>query len=141
MAIFTMTDCLVLVNGVTLSDHANKVTVNDSRAKVPVTAFGATHTQNAKGLGEGSIEIDFFQDFAAAKVHATLQPLIGSSTPVAVEVRATSAGRSATNPGILLAAALLFDYSALDGSIGDASQTTATFDNAPGGTGITYPTA
>jgi hypothetical protein len=141
MAIFTMTDCLVLVNGVTLSDHSNKVTVVDSRAKKDVTAFGATHTANAKGLGEGSITIDFFQDFATGKTHQTLQPLIGSSTPVAVEVRATSAARSATNPGIVLASALMFDYSGLDGSIGDPSMTTATFDNAPGGTGITYPTA
>lgn len=141
MAIFTMTDCLVLINGVTLSDHANEVTVTDSRAKVDVTAFGATHVANAKGLGEGSIEIKMFQDFAAGKTHATLSPLIGSSTAVAVEVRATSAARSATNPGVLLASALLFDYEALAGSIGDASETTATFDNAPGGTGITYPTA
>jgi hypothetical protein len=141
MAIFTMTDCAVIVNGVTLSTRANKVTVTDSRAKVDVTAFGATHVANAKGLGEGSIEIDFYQDFSAGQSHATLSPLISSTTPVAVEVRATSAARSATNPGILLASALLFDYSALDGSIGDASMTTATFDNAPGGTGITYPTA
>ena len=141
MAIFTMVDCHVLINGVTLSDHSNQVTVTDSRAKVDVTAFGATHVANAKGLGEGSISITMFQDFAAGKTHATLQPLIGSSTPVAVEVRATSAIRSATNPGIVLAAALLFDYSGLDGGIGDASTITANFDNAPGGTGITYPTA
>jgi hypothetical protein len=69
-----------------------------------------------------------------------LQPLIGSTTPVAVEVRATSAARSATNPAALLGSALLMSYSMLDGSVGEASQTEATFVNT-GNTGMTYPTA
>jgi len=42
MAIFTLTNALVLVNGVDLSDHVDKVTVNDGREKVDVTAMGAT---------------------------------------------------------------------------------------------------
>lgn len=139
MAIFTLTDGLVIVNGVTLSDHANKITVVDSRTKVDITTFGAVNTVNTKGLGDGSIAIDFFQDFAGGKVHATLSPLIASSTGIVVEVRATSAARSATNPAALITA-LLFDYSMLDGSIGDASVISAVFENAASA-GITYPTS
>lgn len=139
MAIFTLTDALVIVNGVTLSDHGNSVTVNDEREQVDVTAFGATSKAYQKGLGDASIVITFFQDFAASKVHATLQPLISSSTPVNVEVRATSAARSSTNPAALLSA-LLFNYNMLDGSVGEASTTEATFVNASQ-TGMTYPTA
>jgi len=141
MSIFTLTDATVIINGVTLSDHARSVTCQDDRAQVNITAFGATNNAYAKGLGDGSITIEFFQDYAAGKVHATLQPLIGSTTPVAVEVRATSAARSATNPGILLASALLFTYSGLAGSIGDASVFSATFQNASSSGGITYPTS
>ena len=139
MAIFTLTDALVIVNGVTLSDHGNSVTVNDERDQVDVTAFGATSKAYQKGLGDASITVTFFQDFAASKVHATLQPLISSSTPVNVEVRATSAARSTTNPAALLSA-LLFNYNMLDGSVGEASTTEATFVNASQ-TGMTYPAA
>lgn len=139
MAIFTMVDCLVIVNGVTLSDHANSVTVEDTRDAVDITAFGATNKAITKGLGDGKITVQFFQDFAASKVHATLQPLIGSSTGIVVEVRATSAARSATNPAALMTG-LLMNYNMLSGGIGEASTITAEFQNNSQA-GITYPTS
>ena len=140
MAIFTMTDCMLIVNGVTLSDHADSVTVTDTRDEVDITAFGATSKAIAKGLGDATIEVEMYQDFAAGKTHATLQPLIASSTPVAVEVRPTSGARSATNPAALLAGALLTTYSFLAGGIGEASKITASFRNAAQA-GMSYPTS
>ena len=139
MAKFTLTDAYISVNGVVLSDHGNNVTVEDTREQVDFTAFGATSKVYGKGLGDATITVQFFQDFAAGEVHATLQPLISSTTPVTVEVRATSAARSATNPGIVMSA-LLFTYTPLSGSIGEASVMSATFTNASQ-TGITYPTS
>lgn len=139
MAIFTLTDAFVSINGVTLSDHANQVTVEDTRDEVDITAFGATSKAITKGLGDAKISVTLFQDFASGKTHATLQPLISSTTPITVEVRATSAARSATNPAAVMSA-LLFNYNMLDGSIGDASTIQAEFKNASQ-TGITYPTA
>ena len=139
MAHFVLTDATVIINSVTLSDHAKAVTVEDTRDQVDLTAFGATNKTYGKGLGDGKFTIEFFQDFAAGEVHATLQPLISSTTPVTVEVRATSAARSATNPGIVMSA-LMFNYNPLSGSIGDASTFSAEFQNAAQG-GITYPTA
>lgn len=140
MAITVLTNAYVLVNGVDLSDHCSKVTTEDKRDSVDVTAMGATNKAVAKGLGDATIKLDFFQDFAAAKVHATLQPLIGSSSTVAVEVRPTNAARSATNPAILLAGALLMNYSGLDGKVGDASAISAEFQNGSAA-GMTYPTS
>jgi hypothetical protein len=139
MAIFTIVDAMVIINGVTLSDHADSVTVNDTRDVVDITAFGATSKVVTKGLGDASISIEMFQDFAAAKTHATLQPLIGSTTPVTIEVRPTSAARSATNPAAVMSA-LLFNYNFLAGGIGEASKITAEFSNASQA-GVTYPTA
>jgi hypothetical protein len=139
MAIFTLTDAHVIVNGVTLSDHANEVTVEDLRETVDITAFGATSKAVAKGLGDAKITVKFFQDFAAAKTHATLQPLIASTTGVVVEVRATSAARSTTNPAAVITA-LLMNYNMLDGAVGDASEITAEFVNSASA-GMTYPTA
>lgn len=139
MAVGPLNDCLVIVNGVTLSDHGNSVTINDERDSVEVTAFGASNKAYIKGLGDASIEVTFFQDFAAGKVHATLQPLIGSSTPITVEVRPTSAARSATNPAAVLSA-FLMNYNMLDGDVGEASEINATFINASQ-TGLQYLTA
>lgn len=140
MAVSILTDATIIVNGVTLSDHGNQVTVEDTRDAVDVTGFGASNKVYGKGLGDAKITVQFLQDFAAAKVHATLQPLIGSSTGVAVEIRPTSSARSATNPAALLSSALLFSYNMLDGSIGDAATITAEFQNASS-TGLTYPTS
>lgn len=141
MASFTQTDVMIIINGVTLSDHGNAVTVTDNRPEIDNSAYGGTAKSLTKGLGEASIDITLYQDFAAGKTHATLQPLIGSTTPVAVEVRATSAARSATNPAALLASALMFNYNFLQGGIGEMSMTTATFKNASPTGGMTYPTA
>lgn len=136
MAIEILTDAFVSINGVTLSDHAKSVTVDDSRDQVDVTAFGATNKSYAKGLGDATITVEMFQDFAAGKTHATLQPLINSSTPFTVEVRKSSAARSATNPAYVLSA-LLFDYQMVAGAVGEASTISVPFVNASQ-TGVQY---
>jgi hypothetical protein len=139
VAIFTLTDAYVAVNSVVLSDHANNVTVEDTRDSVDITAFGATSKATTKGLGDANITVNFFQDFAASKVHATLQPLIGSTTPVTIEIRATSAARSATNPAAVMSG-LLMNYNMISGGIGEASQISAQFVNGASA-GLTYPTS
>ncbi len=141
MAAFTLTNAFVSVNGVDLSARVRSVTVSDERDKKDVTAMGATANAYQKGLGDASIKIGFLQDFGAGSVHATLQPLIGSITPFAVEVRAVNAARSATNPAMLLSSALLFTYGPLDSKVGDVSEMEAEFQNASSTGGMTYPTA
>src|SRR5437763_2410586 len=108
MAIFVFTNAYVSVNAVDVSNHVSKVTTTDDRNAVDVTAMGAGYVQETKGLGTAAISLDLFQDFAASSVHQTLSALIGSTTPIAVEVRPVNAARSATNPAFLLASALLF---------------------------------
>lgn len=139
MAISVLTDAMVIVNGVTLSDHANQVTIEDTRNSVDVTAFGATNTAVTKGLGDAKITVQFFQDFAAGKVHATLQPLIGTTSTVTVEIRPTSGARSVTNPAAVMQG-LLMNYNMLSGGVGEASTISAEFDNGAQ-TGMQYLTA
>lgn len=139
MAVFALVDCFVSINAVTLSDHADSVTVEDTRDSLDITCFGATSKAVTKGLGDAKITIELLQDMAAGKVHATLQPLIGSTTPVTIEVRATSSARSATNPAAVMSG-LLMNYNMLSGGIGEVSKITAEFVNASQA-GLTYPTA
>lgn len=135
------TNALVLIGAVDLSSAVRGVHIEDSRNPVDVSAMGTSYIAETKGLGTAAITIDFLQDFTAGRVHATLQPLVGSTTPTTVEVRPTNAARSATNPAHYMASALLFTYNPLDGTIGDAAEFSAEFRNAPGGTGITYLTS
>jgi hypothetical protein len=139
MAIIPLTNAFVSINAVTLSDHASQVTVNDNRNPVDITAFGATNTAVTKGLGDASISVTLFQDFAAGKTHATLQPLIGSTTGVVIEVRGDAGARSATNPAWVMTG-LLMNYNMIDGSVGEASTITAEFVNSSQ-TGVQYLTA
>jgi hypothetical protein len=139
VAITVLTNAQVFINGVDLSDHVSKVTLTDNRTPVDVTAFGAVNLAVTKGLGDAKVALDMFQDFAAAKVHATLQPLIGSSTGIVIEVRPVNGARSVTNPAFLMTG-LLMNYPMLDGKVGDASSVTYEFQNSSQ-SGVTYPTA
>lgn len=139
MAVNVLTNAQIIINGVDLSDHVSKVTTTDNRAAVDVTAMGAVNLQVTKGLGDGKVSFDMFQDFAAAKTHATLQPLIGSSVGVVIEVRPVNGARSATNPAFLMTG-LLMTYPMLDGKVGDANSATYEFVNS-GAAGVTYATS
>jgi len=140
MAKLVLTDAVISVNGVTLSDHADSVTITSSKDLQEVTAFGASYKSNLVGLGDATIEVEFQQDFAAASVDATLWPLHSANTVFAVEVRPTSAVVSATNPKYTMAAAVLPEFTPLAGGVGEVSKTSVTFQNA-GQTGIVRATA
>jgi hypothetical protein len=129
MAKTILTDAFILVNGVNLSDHGSHVEINSEKDLQDVTSFGATSRTYLLGLGDGTMSFTFFQDFAAASVDATLQPIHANATAVVLEVRATSGGRSATNPAYLMTG-VLAAYSPLNGDVGDPSSIDAEFQNA-----------
>lgn len=139
MAVGPITNAYVSVNGVDLSDHVVKITTEDSRDKLDITAMGATSKVYTKGLGDANVTITFLQDTAAAKVHATLSPLIASTTPFTLELRQANSARSATNPAFLMSA-LIFTYPFMDVSVGDVSNIDIEFSNAAQA-GVTYPVA
>lgn len=139
MAIFVISNPVVTINAVDLSDHISSVTISTEREEVDVTAFGATSKTTLAGLGDATMEMEAFQDFAAGEVDATLWPLSSTTTPFTVSVKHTSAATSATNP-LYSMSALLFSYSPMDGSMGEASTTTLTFRNAAQA-GLTRATA
>jgi hypothetical protein len=129
MAKFVLTDASVTVNGVNLSDHVQSVTVETTRDDVDVTAMGATNKAYLGGLGDANINVTFFSDFAASSVHATLYPLSTTSTPFPVIVKPTSAAVSTTNPSFWMSC-LMFGYTPIDGSVGDATTMDVEFRNA-----------
>jgi hypothetical protein len=139
MAKFILKDAYVSVNGTVFSDHASKVTVASTFNEVDVTAFGETFKEVQLGLGDASMTVDFFADFAASSIDQTLWPLHTSGSVFPIIVKPTSATASATNPAYVMQA-VLSDYNPLDGTVGAASTTSIKFSNA-GTAGITRATS
>jgi hypothetical protein len=82
---------------VDLSDYITSITLTQTFDEVETTAMGATSHQFSKGLESSTLAVDFLNDWAAAKVCATLQAAYGTSvTAVLIPVKGTIV--SATNP-------------------------------------------
>lgn len=139
MAKVVLTDVSVTINSVDLSDHVQKVTIDSKKDTVEVTSMGASSKEYLLGLGDGTMAIDFFQDFASGSVDATLYPLHVGSSLFPITVTPTSDTVSATNPSYS-GTFILPEYTALDGQVGAASVMSVTFQNASQ-SGITRGTA
>lgn len=129
MAKEILRDARIEINGVVLSDHANQVEVPSEKEEQDVTGFGATSREIQLGLGDASISMTLFQDFATGSVHATLWPIHRDGTAVVVKVRKSSAAISATNPEWTMTG-VLPAYTPLSGGVGEPSTIEATFRNA-----------
>lgn len=129
MAKIVLRDARIEVNGVNLSDHVSEVSVETERDEVDGTAFGAANKETLVGLGDATITMTVFQDFAAASVDATLWPLSTSTVPFTVKVRPTTGAISATNPEYSMSANM-FGYNPISGGVGEASTTDVEFRNA-----------
>ena len=87
---------VVTVNAVDLSDQCSGATVNQTFAQPSNTAFGDTAMKYVAGLQENSITLDLYWSTASTETYATLKSLVGTSTNVTI--KQTSAAVSATNP-------------------------------------------
>ena len=125
MAKLVLADASVTINSVLLSDHANSVTLNYEIDSVETTAFGSTGHTFTGGLQNLSVEIALMQDLAAANVEATIYPLVGTTTTLAL--KNSSAATSATNPLYTITGAYLASHTPVAGSVGELAMTTLTF--------------
>src|SRR5579872_5581744 len=122
-------DASVVVNSVDLSAMVDQVTITAQFDVVDVSSMGATYKQKLLGLGDGTIQVEFFTDETAASVNPTLWPLLGSNSTFTVVVKETSAAVSSTNPTYTMTS-ILPNFSPIAGQIGQASKTSVTFENA-----------
>lgn len=127
MAIFVATDFSVSINGSTaLASYLTQVELKTSANDVTTTAFGSSWVTRVAGLKEGSLTLNFNQDYAASTVDATLWPLLGTQATVIIKPTSTAVG--ANNPAYT-AICLVTDLTPVSGQIGDL----ATFS-------VTWPT-
>lgn len=124
MSKFVLTNPLIEIGGVNLSDHVSSVTVTESYAEVATTAFGDTAVTRIAGLGDHSVSLDFHEDFGASEVHATIAPLVSSTTTVTV--KPVDEATSATNPSFSMTV-LVTEWPLLNGSVGDLASASVTW--------------
>ena len=119
MATFVIKDPVIVINSVDLSDHITSVEINDESADVQTTNFGSSgNVTRVAGLKDGSITIEFQQDYAASEVDATLWAARGTVIPVTV--KAVTGSVTATNP-LYSGSYLVTQYKPITGKVGDLS--------------------
>ena len=126
MAKFVSNDYKVTINGTDFSQSIAQVNLDISSDDVETTAFGSTFRTRINGLKDGTLQLDFMQDFAASSVDATLFPLLGASTFATVVITPTSSAISATNPSYT-AVCLVSQYAPFASSVGDLATVSVSF--------------
>lgn len=140
MAKFVATDVKTTINGQDFSDHIAAVTLDVTSDEIETTAFGAGWRSRVAGLKDGSITLDFHQDFAttgSGAVDQTIWNNFGSQATVVVTP--TSGSVTATNPSYT-GVFLVSQTQPIASTVGDLATQSVTWPLASG-SGITRGTA
>ena len=124
MAKFVLTDASVTLNSVDLSDHVSSVTLEITADEIVTTAMGDTFQSRTGGLKDGTLSIEFQQDFASSEVDTTLFPLLGTTT--AFVVKPTSGSVSSTNPSYT-GSVLVNSHSPVANGVGELATMSVSF--------------
>jgi hypothetical protein len=114
----------IILNSVDLTGRIDMVSIDESFAEVDTTAFGQTAKRRVAGLGDNKVTIEFQQDFTAAEVDQTINPLLGTIT--SLTVKPLNAATSSVNPAYVMNV-LVNQYKPVDGKVGDLSKASLTW--------------
>ena len=124
MAKLVLTNPFVSIAGTDLSTSISSVTLDTKYDIIETTSFGSTAKTRVAGLADNSISIEFFQDFAASSVEATIFPLLGTAASVVIKPIATTV--STTNPSYTVSA-LVSEWQPLKGGVGQLATASVTW--------------
>ena len=116
MAVFVATDYNIKINGTDFSANLTQAELSLEADDVETTAFGSTFRTRVGGLKQGSLNLQFNQDFGASGLDSVIFPLLG--TAATVVIKPTSTAVSATNPTYTFNA-LVTSYTPISASVGD----------------------
>lgn len=131
MAKYVLTNASVVLNGVDLSDHVRKVSFvvtlggADAAAMADVEDYGMPATRKVS-----DISLEMYQDFAASKVYATLQPLWTNRSTFNAVIKNDAGANAPTNPQFTIPV-FIRTFPVVDAARGDGSMTTVVL--APAG--------
>jgi len=116
---------VVTVNSVDLSDQCTAATFTHRFDQLESTAFGDTARKFVAGLGNHEVTLSLYMSYAATETYATLASLVGTTTTVRVQPAAPP--DSATNPGFILTGAFLAELPVINATMGELSTVDVTF--------------
>ena len=120
MAVLNFNDAFLSIGGTDLSDHVESIKLEVRPDMLEKTAMSDTEHRFQQGLQ------DWYQDYAAGSVDATLWALVGAAAGSAMVLRPDSAAKSTSNPEYT--ATLIFEgYEPLTGGVGTLQKVTAKF--------------
>ena len=127
MAKHVLLDAVVTVNGVNLSNRAKSISWNAGVSKHPAGAFGDAEDYSMPGVRQvDDITVEFYQDYAAANVYATLQPLWAANSIFTLTAKPAAGADSATNPNFTVSV-FVGKMPMINGGRGEANMASVTF--------------
>ena len=133
MAFTYLSNPVVTINAVDVSDQTTSATLNRVTESLEVTAFGATARTYTGGLQNNEVTITMYQSYAASETYATLAALVGTTTNITL--KPVTGTTTATNPLFTITGAYLETLPVVTASLGELSTIDITF------TGGTYSVA
>lgn len=125
MAKFVATDYKVVFGTANFSNLVAAVTLEFSAEEQDTTAFGtAGFRERIAGLKDGTLSIDFMQDFAVGSVDSYFWSNLGSA--VAVTLTPTSGSVSTSNPSYS-GTVLVTGWSPMASSVGDLATVSVSY--------------
>lgn len=114
MSQIILSDCFISIDGEEYSGQGTNVAISMSAETSDVTTFGQNTRHHLGSVKDWSIALEFIGD---EEVTGAFFEKLG--TEVEIEIRATSAPRSAKNPAYV-GQAVITEYTPIDGAVGDA---------------------
>ena len=139
MAIEVFLKPFVSINSIDLSDHVRSVSLPIAPTEVDSVVGGNTGMARLAGLVDWTLEVTFAQDFASAKVDATIGLIALTGEEVPIIVRKSTDAIGATNPAYN-GSGRVFNYDPLGNTINDLAEAPVTL-KASNGTLMTRTTA
>ena len=119
MTTFYAQDYDITLGGTNLSAWLVSATLTRTRADLDDSAMGDSSRARKGGLKDGTLALEFHQDFAASAVNAVIETIFDSASGIgAFTIKPTTGGKSATNPSYE-GNILVTEYSPIDGRHGD----------------------
>ncbi|HEY9414194.1 MAG TPA: hypothetical protein VIQ30_05505 [Pseudonocardia sp.] len=125
MATFALTNEYLTINAVNLSDHVRAATLSAEADQLDSTAMGDSWREYTGGLKQGTLTVEFLDDFAASSVDETIWNAFNTGTAVATAVRPVNTTIATTNPEYQQN--ILPNQWSLGGSLGEMAGKSLTF--------------
>ena len=107
MAIRELANAYVQVNGIVLSNQANKASIKREGEVMEATGFRAAYKQKVVGISDAGMDITFWLNYGASSVNEVLAPLYIENKTFEVAVKPKKGYASASNPLYLMKEAQL----------------------------------